>query len=386
MELSNQEVEGLIREGVAALQGGRSADARALFERVARTGRANAQIWLLLAVACRAEGDWEAQESAVDQLLALQPQLPRGLIMKADCRAHAGVEDAALGFYKSALSIAYGQPVPRELQGELDRAEAAARAIETAIHQKRDAALSAQGVPPENRSARFQQSLDILSGQRRIFLQRPTGYYFPELPHVQFFDTAQFDWVSAVEAATPAIRGELAALLASSREGFRPYIQSDPNQPRLDDNALLDNLDWSALFLVENGRPNEAMIARCPVTWATMQAVPQARMTNSPTVMFSLLQPGAHIAPHTGTHNIRLVCHLPLIVPPNCGFRVGNETREWEEGKVLIFDDTIEHEAWNRSDRDRVVLIFDVWRPELSEQERGEVAALFAGFSLASRA
>jgi aspartyl/asparaginyl beta-hydroxylase (cupin superfamily) len=319
-------------------------------------------------------------------LLALQPQLPRGLIMKADCRAQAGAEDAALGFYKSALTIAYGQPIPRELQAELDRAEAAAQAIEGSIHRKRDAALSAQGVPPESRSARFQQSLDILSGQRRIFLQRPTGYYFPELPHIQFFDTAQFDWVAGVEAATPAIRDELAALLSTSREGFRPYIQSDPNQPRLDDNKLLDNLDWSALFLVENGRPNEAMIARCPATWAAMQAVPQARMTNSPTVMFSLLRPGARIAPHTGTHNIRLVCHLPLVVPPHCGFRVGNETREWEEGKLLIFDDTIEHEAWNTSDRDRVVLIFDVWRPELSEQERHEVAALFSGFALASRA
>ena len=67
--------------------------------------------------------------------------------------------------------------------------------------------------------------------------------------------------------------------------------------------------------------------------------------------------------------NTRLICHLPLIVPPGCGFRVGNETREWEEGKLLIFDDTIEHEAWNESDQDRVVLIFDIWRPELSEAD-----------------
>jgi aspartyl/asparaginyl beta-hydroxylase (cupin superfamily) len=96
-------------------------------------------------------------------------------------------------------------------------------------------------------------------------------------------------------------------------------------------------------------------------------------------VMFSLLAPGARIMPHTGMFNTRLVCHLPLIVPPDCGFRVGNAVREWEEGRLMVFDDSIEHEAWNDSDRDRVVLIFDIWRPDLTARERGELAALFAG-------
>jgi aspartyl/asparaginyl beta-hydroxylase (cupin superfamily) len=97
-----------------------------------------------------------------------------------------------------------------------------------------------------------------------------------------------------------------------------------------------------------------------------------------PSIMFSLLKPGTRIPAHTGTHNTRLICHLPLIVPPDCGFRVGNETRQWEVGKLIIFDDTIEHEAWNDSAEERVVLIFEVWRPELSEQEKREVTALFA--------
>ena len=86
---------------------------------------------------------------------------------------------------------------------------------------------------------------------------------------------------------------------------------------------------------------------------------------------------GARIQAHNGMINTRLICHLPLIVPPGCGFRVGNETREWEVGKLLIFDDTIEHEAWNDSGEDRVVLIFDVWRPELSMDERRAVTAIF---------
>jgi aspartyl/asparaginyl beta-hydroxylase (cupin superfamily) len=92
--------------------------------------------------------------------------------------------------------------------------------------------------------------------------------------------------------------------------------------------------------------------------------------------MFSLLKAGARIEPHTGMFNTRLVCHLPLIVPPKCSFRVGNEVREWREGKLFIFDDTIEHEAWNDSDELRVVLILDLWPPSLGAGDRRAVAAV----------
>ncbi len=76
--------------------------------------------------------------------------------------------------------------------------------------------------------------------------------------------------------------------------------------------------------------------------------------------------------------NCRFVCHLPLIVPPGCGFRVGAETREWRVGELLVFDDSVEHEAWNDSDHDRLVLIFDIWQPELSLEERHQIETLFA--------
>jgi aspartyl/asparaginyl beta-hydroxylase (cupin superfamily) len=75
--------------------------------------------------------------------------------------------------------------------------------------------------------------------------------------------------------------------------------------------------------------------------------------------------------------NSRLICHLPLIVPPGCWLRVGNETREWDDGKLLIFDDSIEHEARNPSGEMRIVLIFDIWRPELSAGEREGISAIF---------
>jgi aspartyl/asparaginyl beta-hydroxylase (cupin superfamily) len=93
--------------------------------------------------------------------------------------------------------------------------------------------------------------------------------------------------------------------------------------------------------------------------------------------MFSLLRPGARIPPHTGEVNTRLICHLPLIVPAGCSLRVGNDTRALVEGKAWVFDDTMEHEAWNPSDQSRVILLFEIWRPELDEEERRLVSAMF---------
>jgi aspartyl/asparaginyl beta-hydroxylase (cupin superfamily) len=94
--------------------------------------------------------------------------------------------------------------------------------------------------------------------------------------------------------------------------------------------------------------------------------------------MFSLLAPRTRIPPHTGVSNARLVCHLPLVVPPDCSFRVGAETRAWAPGSGFVFDDTIEHEARNDSDELRVVLIFDLWAWALSPAERDAVAAITA--------
>ena len=94
---------------------------------------------------------------------------------------------------------------------------------------------------------------------------------------------------------------------------------------------------------------------------------------HAPTAFFSILKPKTRIPPHTGVSNTRLVVHLPLFVPPGCGFRVGSETREWRPGSAWVFDDTIEHEAWNDSDQPRAILIFDIWNPYLSAAERAIV-------------
>ena len=95
----------------------------------------------------------------------------------------------------------------------------------------------------------------------------------------------------------------------------------------------------------------------------------------APTAMFSILDARTRIPPHTWVTNTRATVHLPLVVPDGCGFRVGGDVRHWRVGEAWAFDDTIEHEAWNRGDRPRAILIVDVWNPLLSEAERAVVRA-----------
>ena len=378
MQLSVSEAERIAREGAQALQAGNAAEARRRFERLTGSGRANAQIWLLLAHACRQLGDWAGVEAAASQVLERDDRNLRALILKGDSRTAGGDDRAGASFYRAALRIAAELgSLPPDLAAELARVERSSAEIDRGFRARLTRHLDAAGFGGETASARFRESLAILLEEKQVYFQQPTAYYFPGLPQIQFYEREQFEWVRAVEQAADDMRRELEEAL-EAKAPFKPYFEARADRPRYDFHGMLDNPAWSTLYLWENGKPVEDNVARFPRTFEVMREVPLPYITvRSPSVLFSWLQPGARIAPHHGMINARLICHLPLIVPPRCGFRVGNDVREWEVGKLLIFDDTIEHEAWNDSDQDRIVLIFDIWRPELSPEERRAVAAIF---------
>jgi tetratricopeptide (TPR) repeat protein len=317
-------------------------------------------------------GDHRAALEAVDQALALQPRNLRALIVKADSLAALGDARAASSFYRAVVNWAPApQEMPAELRDEVARAAALCErytaAFETFLRER----LAVR------EGSRFSESLDILTGRRRVYFQEPRKYFFPGLPQIQFYPREAFPWLERLEAATDDIRAELLRLLKED-SAFRPYVERHARLPHLDALGLLDNPAWSASFLWKNGELVAENAARCPETVAALADIPLALVkARSPSVIFSLLQPGAHIPPHTGEVNTRLICHLPLIVPPDCALRVGNDTRQVVEGRAWVFDDTIEHEAWNRSGQTRVILLFEVWRPELTSEERALVGAMF---------
>ena len=200
----------------------------------------------------------------------------------------------------------------------------------------------------------------------------------PELPQIQFYDREAFPWLDRVEAATNDIRAELLEVM-KNESAFKPYVESDPSRPRKEQEGMTENPDWGAFYLWKFGEIVAANAVQCPRTMQVRGDIPLAVVKNrSPSVLFSLLRPGARIPPHTGLVNTRLICHLPLVVPPGCGFRVGNDIRTPVEGKAWVFDDTMEHEAWNGSDRTRVILLFETWRPELRDEERALVSTMFS--------
>jgi aspartyl/asparaginyl beta-hydroxylase (cupin superfamily) len=377
-QLSLNDAERLARAGADALRAGDAAGAKRRFEQLAAAGRANVQIWLLLAHSCVLLGDHEGAERAADEVLRKDNRNLRALIVKGDCRQAAGDDRAGCSFYNTALKLAARMgELPPDLAAELARAETLSRAFSGRSRAHLQSYLADAGLAPETQSARFRESIAILLEERQVYFQQPSAYYFPGLPQIQYYERDQFDWVPGVEAAAGDMRRELEAALREDGL-FRPYLQARADRPSYDFHGLLDNPDWSTLYLWENGGPVEKNVARFPRTFAALEGLPLPHITTrAPSILFSMLRPGARIDAHNGMINTRLICHLPLIVPPGCGFRVGNETRSWEEGKLLIFDDTIEHEAWNDGDSDRILLIFDVWRPELTPGERRAVTAIF---------
>jgi aspartate beta-hydroxylase len=274
-----------------------------------------------------------------------------------------------------AIQLAGGQVAPG-IQHGVQRAQA--RLAEYA--QGYEAFIEGE-LPKAKRSKRFDQSVDILLGKSGIYLQQPTKYYFPGLPQIQFYDTAEFNWVAGLEAKTADIKLELMGVLAD-HAAFRPYLERHDSQPNVKSHKLVGNDDWSAFYLWKDGERVEENCERCPVTAAAFENIPLDRLPGqAPSVLFSLLKPGAHIPPHHGLINTRLICHLPVLVPGPAWLRVGSETHHWQEGKVCIFDDSIEHEAKNDASETRVVLLFDIWRPELSEQERTEIVNFLGAIS-----
>ncbi|HWF01714.1 MAG TPA: aspartyl/asparaginyl beta-hydroxylase domain-containing protein [Caulobacteraceae bacterium] len=351
-----------------------------LFERALALRAGDANGWYGLAYARRMAGDTAGHLDALDRCLTLAPGHLLALMMKGDHYAASGDGRSAYAYYRAAVKHAPpAETLAPDLRGEIARAEREVARLAKGFEQSFELSLTKSGADPRKASPRAARAVDLLLGRSEIFLQEPTALYFPELPNRQFFEREEFDWLPALEAQTDAMRDELQGILAADAKAFEPYVKLDTRRPPGFMNDMVGNPSWSAFYLWKGGEVVPEARERCPRTLAALEAVPLSKAPGrTPSVLFSLMRPRSHIPAHTGQLNTRLICHLPLIVPPGCTFRVGSESREWVEGQTLIFDDSIEHEAWNRSDRLRVVLLFEVWRPELSEAERAAVAAMLS--------
>jgi aspartate beta-hydroxylase len=364
--------------GLHMMQRGEASQARELFQRAVQADPAHPSLWSNLAASLSALGLPQQEMEAIERALALEPRhLPSLLQKGALIEARGDPRNAARAYRNALATLVPGQVPPPTVNAALQHAREVVSADDDAL-----AAAIEERLRPirarhaDSSSRRVDRCVELLTGRRNRYSPQPTFMYFPEIPAVEFFERADFPWLDAIEAATEEIRAELTTVLVADRAGLEPYIAYPEGVPLDQWKELNKSRRWSAYFLWNQGVAQPAHIARCPRTAQALKAAPQCEVAaRAPTVFFSILDAATHIPPHTGVTNTRLTVHLPLIVPPDCGFRVGSETREWVPGKAWVFDDTIEHEAWNRSDAPRAVLIFDIWNPFLSEAERDLVRA-----------
>ena len=377
------------RPGIAALRTSRADEAQAHFQAAIDAGLATTKSWLGLTLASLVLGDNRAAEASVDEVLVREPHSLRGLIIKGDLLLGRDEQSQAVSHYNLVMRLAATlADIPPQLQQDLVRIQGRLEQISQAFQAQLLDRLQAGGYRRDASSARFNRGLDMLVGKAereddaQAFPQKPHAFYLPDMPYQPFYPSEELPWVKEVETATDAIEAELSAFLASRAQAFAPYIHGGLELPGQTPDTLKDHDNWTAAFLIRDGAEDSEWSAGCPTVSTLMDTLPLTAIKGfSPSVLFSKLKPGARIDPHTGLLNCRLICHLPLVVSAGCGLRVGDERRDVVRGEVWAFDDSINHEAWNNSADDRIVLIFDVWHPDLTEQERRDITSLLEAVS-----
>jgi aspartyl/asparaginyl beta-hydroxylase (cupin superfamily) len=368
---------GLVTQAEQAVAAGDLRRAVTLLSEAAEGSPGNAELWMKVAALHRATGSPDAALEAVHRALTVSPLDFTMLLMRASLLQRLGHPDAGQA-WGHALAQKPDTDLPSQLASVVAEGERQHAAWIDARERRMKAAMGGveRGADDQER-ARIERFRNNVLGRTKPFYSTPTHFFFPELAQREFHPRHLFPWIEELEAATETIASELQAVMAAERTELVPYIQYDEHLPLAQWRPLNRNPDWTAIHLWRNGELIGANARHCPQTLELLAKFPQPTIGGSgPNAMFSLLAPNTPIPPHVGVNNARLVCHLPLVVPEGCWFRVGAETRYWKRGEAFVFDDTIEHEALNPSNELRVVFIFDVWHPDLSEAERNAVAAL----------
>lgn len=359
------------------LSQGQPAEAAPLLRRAVAAEPSQAVLHFNLATAEGALGRLDAALASLDAALAIDPYFVQALFHKAALLEQGGRPVEAAQVYRAWLGC-----MPAEVRADPRMADMVARAeASIAVDNRGLGAIMAETIG-DHPSARVAEAMGLLTGKAKLYRQEPTFLLVPRLPAIPYFDEALFPWLAALEAATDDILRELQALLGDGAEpGFEPYVARPAGAPVNQWGELNHSRRWSAYHLWLNGERQDANCARCPRTAAVVESLPRIAIAGrTPNAFFSVLRAGARIPPHTGVTNLRATIHLGLITPPGCGFRVGNEVREWAAGKAWAFDDSIEHAAWNDSGEDRVILIVDGWNPFIEPSEKEGLVGLHVAY------
>ncbi len=366
---------------LAALRQGQARRARELLERAAQLAPQDGATLHHLGRAREASGDPAAALAADQAAVRAAPGHFVARLHYAAGLELQGNSEAALLQYTRALKDAQAggnwsdaPSTPVALRPLVERAVVAVRRGRLESTDR----LLAPLVKRYGRSGldRVEAAIRIYNGEQQPTYgdarQRPTFFYIPRLPTSAYLDRRLFAWIPAYEAAYAQIRTELSDLMATERGSERVFDSDELEKEHL--RGLNVAPSWDGYYFFRHGLRRNENCSACPITARALDSIELIRIRDhGPEVLFSVFTPGTHLLPHRGVTNARAVSHLPLIVPEDCALNVGGELHAWREGRAVVFDDTFEHEAWNRSGSVRVVLIADVWNPYLTDVERAAV-------------
>jgi aspartate beta-hydroxylase len=376
---------------MCALSRGEFASAGRDLEHAARLNPTEPEIWKNLGIVHLAQRHGGEALDAFDRALGLEPMHFAARLHRGAALEQLGRADDATTAYFGALSAAQSRGKWRSDMTTPPGLRPAVKHAIAFVNLQRKRLLMELMQPLRDKygagaQTRVEQGLEIYLEERPANYPDPRQYckffYVPGLTATPYYPRELFPWHADLEQHTDTIRAELLDVLGRPI-GVEPFLGTNDNTLLKEQNLLAGtrgHAEWNSFFFHRHGEVFEQNARRCPRTTAILASLPLVHIRgHAPEVLFSILTPGSHILKHHGVTNSRLVTHLPLIIPEDCAISVGGVEHAWQEGRCVTFDDTFEHEAWNRSDKVRAVMILDSWHPDLTEAEREAVALLVGG-------
>jgi len=325
-------------------------------------------------------GDLDHALEAHIQCIRLQPNNSMAYLYAGYCQSLRGNLDQALLLYSYAIDI--DQNIINQWTLKNTPYETALRSKEASnLYRKHLSSLHKKTVISTHNSLRIKNAIWVNSHddsfEYRNSNQRPNIFYIPALPSSPYYDISNLAWAKDIEQNYKEIKAEFNQVLKDPEKTGRPYLEKNSYAPKKL-KSLHGSSNWTAFDLFKNGEINQAIVDFFPKTYNLLNNAPLYELENHPyEVFFSLLKPNQHIDLHYGQSNHSLTIHLPLIIPNDCYLNVNNTKHYWEEGKLVAFDDTFIHEAFNNSEEERIVLIFSIWHPELTHNEKADIKQAF---------
>lgn len=372
---------GLLKAADLAFAGGDNRKGLLLLRKINAGGEASPGTCHRQAVVEEQIGDWALAGKAHYQCIELAPHIATGYLYAGCWLEQSERTDAAAAAYSLAQ-----EADPASLVGSASadnddptqlRAIAGNHLLRSYLSDQQRNLFIDQPDAVRIQDAAWIQTHDApITFTQKLFA--PDLFYIPDLPEKPFYQADEFGWAETIMQQSASIKSELENALnhQAGTASLRPYLSKDADYGALQ--SLAGSLQWSALDLFKDGQGNKEVATLFPQTLGQLKSIPTYALDECPVeVFFSLLKPKQQIDAHYGQSNHSLTVHLALEVPENCYLKVADLKREWQEGGLLIFNDSYLHSAHNQSERMRIVLIFSVWHPALTHAEQRAVQTSF---------